>query len=316
MTSRENALLAYRHKTPEWVPARSLDFNVIFPAAHIEKYQGTQAGTDAFGVRWVHEPRIGAPMPDPKPLLPDVTRWEEFVRIPNLEDMDWEKQAAADMAAAIPDRLHMTMSLNGMFERLHACMGMENALCSLASEPEACGAFASAIADHKIRMIEKIDQYYDIDVFNMNDDYGFNDHLFMSVDTWRAVYKPQLKRIIDAAHAHGMFYHQHCCGYLEPLVEDFVELGVDALDVWQASNKNMRAYKDRYQHVLTFCGGFDNIGVFDRLGATYEECYEETMSVLKKMAPGGSYIAYTVTAKTDFLPAFNQAVLDYRASVL
>lgn len=50
MDPRENTLIAYHHGTPEWVPARSLDFNVIFPAPYIERYQGKDVGKDGFGV--------------------------------------------------------------------------------------------------------------------------------------------------------------------------------------------------------------------------------------------------------------------------
>ena len=309
MNPRENAFIAYRHETPDWVPARSLDFNVIFPAPYVERYQGTGVGKDWFGVTWQYEPLTKAPMPLPgQPMLADIEDWRGDVLFPDLDSIDWEKQAKQDMRFCDPDKITMAMSINGMFERMHSCMGMENTLCALLENPEECYNFAGAIADHKIRMIQKLKCFYEIDVFDMNDDYGMNDRMFMSLDTWRTIFKPHLKRIVTAAHECGMIYEHHSCGYIEPLVGDLVEIGVDALDVWQVCNKNMRSLKDQYQKVLTFCGGFDSQGVFDRQDATYEDCYRETARVLNLMAPGGSYIAFTITIGNQFVPPFNQAV--------
>lgn len=241
-------------------------------------------------------------------ILTEIEDWKDRICFPDLDSINWEQQAARDMEHCDPGRITMAMNINGMFERMHACMGMENALCALLENPEACYEFAGAIADHKIRLIKKLREFYKIDVFDMNDDYGMNDRMFMSLDVWRAVFKPHLKRIIEAAHQCGMIYEHHSCGYIEPLVEDLVQIGADALDVWQVCNRNMRQIKDRYQNVLTFCGGFDSQGVFDRHDATYEECYAETARVLRLMAPGGSYIAFTITIGDRFLPPFNQAM--------
>lgn len=311
MNSRENALIAYRHKTPKWVPARSLDFNVIFPAPYVERYQGDGTGKDWFGVTWKYEPLTKAPMPLPGgSILQDVTDWESVITFPDLDKINWKEQVAQDMRQCDPNKVTMAMSINGMFERMHSCMGMEDTLCALLEYPEACYNFAGAIADHKIRVIRRLKKYYNIDVFDMNDDYGMNDRMLMSLDTWRTIFKPHLKRIVEATHECGMIYEHHSCGYIEPLISDLVEIGVDALDVWQVCNKNMRELKDQYQDVLTFCGGFDSQGVFDRQGVTYDECYQETARVINLMAPGGSYIAFTITIGKQFVEPFNQAVKD------
>ena len=102
MNPRENAFIAYRHETPDWVPARSLDFNVIFPAPYVERYQGTGVGKDWFGVTWQYEPLTKAPMPLPgQPMLADIEDWRGDVLFPDLDSIDWEKQAKQDMAETL-----------------------------------------------------------------------------------------------------------------------------------------------------------------------------------------------------------------------
>lgn len=189
---------------------------------------------------------------------------------------------------------------------------MTNALCALMLDPDECAAFAEAIADFKIEYIKKVGKYYpEADVFNFHDDYGTGDRMFMDPDIWRKIFKPQLKRIVDTAHQEGLFFQFHSCGYIEPIIDDLVEIGVDALDPLQICNTNMRTIKDKYQDRLTFCGGFNNQEVFDRAGVTDEECYQESKRGLELLAPGGSYIAYPITITQFYEKELLKALSDY-----
>lgn len=298
----------------------------------MERYLGYTHGEDAFGVDWTYEPHIHAPMPTPgKILLDDITAWESKVKFPDIESYDWKKQADIDVhtdfmaltagAGVIPyqdghsiyetGKLRLCMILNGMFERLHSLMGFENALTAVAEEPEACEALFSAIADHKIRYFEKISKYYDVDVVECHDDYGSNDRSFMSPAAWRKLLKPHLKRTIDAAHDCGFIYQHHSCGYIEPLMGDFVEIGMDAIDTLQSCNANLPKLKKEYGDRITFCGGFNNLGVLDIPGISPEAVKAEYRRVIDSLAPGGSYVIFPITASFDFVPAFLEEHFTY-----
>jgi hypothetical protein len=333
MTPRENALIAYRHETPEWIPCFYTDIGLVMANPTMERYCGFGTGTDAFGVSWTYVPSITACMTTPgaEPVLKDVRDWKKVVKFPDLEAVDWEKQAEIDIhtnfgafvagAGLIPfenggtaldgGKLGVCMVINGPFERLHALMGMENALISLVTEPEACYEFFGAMADYKIAYYKKIAQYYPVDVINAHDDYGTNDRMFMSPETWRRLLKPHLKRIVDAVHDMGLIYQHHTCGYIEPIFEDFVEIGVDAIDTLQACNKNVGELKKKYGKQITFCGGFDTNGVLDRPGVTPEEIKAEYRRVIDLLAPGGSYVIYPIGGTFDFVPAFLEEHFQY-----
>lgn len=326
MTPRENALIAYRHGTPEWIPCFYTDFGLVQACPEMERYCGFGTGTDGFGVSWTYVPEACACMvtPNSKPLLEDVADWEEVVHFPDLEAIDWEAQAQMDMhtnfgafvagAGLIPyenggtatdgDKLGICMVINGPFERLHALMGMENALMALAEDPESCYAFFGAMADWKIRYFKKIAQYYPVDVINAHDDFGANDRMFMSPDTWRKLCKPHLKRIVDAVHEMGLIYQHHSCGYIEPIFGDLVEVGVDAIDTLQACNTHVGELKAKYGKQITFCGGFDTNGVLDVPGVTPEQIQAEYRRVIDLLAPGGSYIVYPIGLTFGFVGPF------------
>ena len=333
MTPRENALIAYRHGQPEWIPCFFTDIGMYMANPAMERYCGSTHGKDEFGVDWTYEPTICACMPSPnvEPILKDIADWKSVVHFPDLEAVDWKTQADIDLhtnfgafvagAGLVPyenggmsidgDKLRVCMCINGSFERLHALMGMEGALVALMTDPDACYDFFSAMADWKIAYFKKIAQYYPVDVINAHDDFGTNDRMFMSPDLWRQLLKPHLKRIVDAVHEMGLIYQHHSCGYIEPIFGDLVEIGVDAIDTLQACNTHLAELKAQYGDKITFCGGFDTNGVLDRPNVTPEEIKAEYRRVIDMLAPGGSYVIYPITATFNFVGPFLEEHFQY-----
>ena len=330
LTPRENALIAYRHGQPEYVPCFFTDIAMGQAAPQIDRPKGNEfggaSGYDMWGVHWTFEPEVNASIPTPgKYLFEDIEDWREYVKFPDLESIDWEKQAEEDKYGTLmgmmpgqdpvefrKDKLKVCMMIQGMFERMHSMMGMENALIALASDPDECFELFSAIADFKIAYLKKIAQYYDYEVVEMHDDYGSQDRLFMSPETWRKLIKPNLKKIVDAAHECGFIYQHHSCGHIEELVEDFIELGMDAVDTWQAAcNPHLAELKKDRLEKLTFCGGFDNTYVLDNPEATPEQIKAEYHRAIDALAPGGSYVIFPITVTFGFIPALLEEHFQY-----
>lgn len=194
------------------------------------------------------------------------------------------------------------MVINGPFERLHAMMGFENALIALVSDPDECYEYIKAIEDWEIEYFKKIAKYYNVDVINAHDDYGARDRMFMSPELWRKLIKPHLKRMVDACHEEGIMYQHHSCGYIELIIEDFVEIGVEAIDTLQGgSNKNLVELKNKYGSQITFCGGFDNQGILEAPAVIPEKIKAEYKRVIDDLAPGGSFVVFPITIGFDFV---------------
>ena len=170
-------------------------------------------------------------------------------------------------------------------------MGFEDVLCALLEEPEIMEDWFRKFTDYRIRLIRQIGKYYKPDAIMIFDDYSAKESMMMSLTTWRELIKPQIQRMVETAHEMGMFYILHCCGYMRPMIEDFIEMRVDAVHPVQVSN-NPRELKEKYGKDLCFCGGFNNVEILDREDVTEEECREEIRNVLTNVAPGGSYIAW------------------------
>lgn len=314
ITARENILRAYRHEKPEWVPSQVLDQNTCLPSCVPEGPAGFGTTVDAFGVSWTFEKGMPGPMVTVgTKLLEDINDWREVIKFPDPKTYDWEGGAAKDTANwDRENKIQSVIIVDGLFEQLHAMTGIEDALCYLLTDEEETESLLTAIADYRIEEVKLIAKYYKPDKIQMHDDYGSNNRMFMSLDTWRDMIKPQLKRIIDEVHAQGMLYEHHSCGYVAPMIEDFMELGIDGLNPLQLTN-NPYELKKKYGDRLCFVGGFDNQGILDREGATYQERYDEIMYRIKLMAPGGGWVAHPTMIDPTISEPLIDALYEYNA---
>ena len=312
ITARENILMAYHHEEPYWVPSQYLDQNTCVYTASQEGAHGYGCRQiDCFGVSWDFQPGMEGQMVTPgTKRLNDVTEWEDLT-FPDVEKWDWENAAARDTASwDRKNKISTVIMINGLFEQMHTFMGVEEAAVDLLLEPEATNDFLDKLTEYRIRQIQMIKKYYNPVKITFHDDYGEARNLMMSKETWQELMKPHLKKIVEAVHGEGMLYEHHSCGYIAPLIEEFIDLGFDALNPLQIKNDPFEL-KKKYRKDLCFVGGFDNQGILDRPGATYEERVKELRYRIELMAPGGSWIAHPVMIDPNIGLALADVLYDY-----
>lgn len=304
MSFKQQTLEVYKHKNAGYVPTFFTDIQFSKPQAINERPEGRD-GYDWFGVHWTFVPEAGAPMVTPgTKVLTDITKWREQVKFPDLSRYDWEALAKEETDTwDRENKVALMMIINGPFERTHALMGFEDALMAMMTEPEDYKDLVNAITDYKVELMRIIGKYYKPEVVNCHDDFGSNDRMFMSPQQWREFFKEPTKRILDTVHEYGMIYQHHSCGYIEPIFDELVELGIDAIDPMQITN-DWVSMKKKHQDKVTFWGGFDNQGVLDRAGVSDEEIRAELRRTYDLYAPGGSYGAFPLTLTFGFVPTF------------
>jgi uroporphyrinogen decarboxylase len=70
----------------------------------------------------------------------------------------------------------------------------------------------------------------DIDVIYDGDDVGAQNTMIISPFLWRKYLKPRYKLLSDLIHSKGKYFFFHSDGWIEPIVKDLVEIGVDILN--------------------------------------------------------------------------------------
>lgn len=127
-------------------------------------------------------------------------------------------------------------------------------------------------------------------------DFGTQNGPFMSNDMFRELYKPYYKRVCDWIHKNTNWKtYAHTCGAIEPLLNDFIEMGLDIVNPVQLSAKGMdaRQLKDTYGDKIVFWGGgVDTQEVLPH--GTPEEVEAQVKERLEILSKGGGYVFNTI----------------------
>jgi hypothetical protein len=229
ISPRENLRRLLLRQDPVWMPVWITDSQYCWPDVVLEHPPYEMDGKDWYGTEWVWVEEAGGMMVKPGTrVISDITNWKNEVVFPDLEAIDWEEDAKRQTAYYDPERMHFFHLTEGLFERLHELMPFDEALVAMMEEPETVLEFFSAVADFKIRLLEKVFKYYaPIDYIIYGDDWGTQRAGFFSNDMFREMIMPHTKRIIDYVKSQGKFVELHSCGLNQQYVPMMIELGID-----------------------------------------------------------------------------------------
>lgn len=257
LTERDNLMESIEGGHPEWVPLcyAAIDYCGFLPSGVTE--MPSQGGKDIFGVPWV----VGREGPLHEPgfvMFEDICDWEDYVKMPDVSQIDIKGMAKTEEEMFGFDRKNKiiyVMDAGGPFNRLTALMGFENALVAMATEPEECKRFCEAYTEYKLDYVKAVIDAYGPDVYCQGDDIATARSTFMSPETYREVLKPYHKAVVDYVKSRGVIPSMHCCGRVEDLLDDYVDIG---LRIWQSaqSMNDISGILDKYRGVLAVEGGW------------------------------------------------------------
>ena len=248
------------------------------------------------------------------PLI-DATTVEELENYPYWPDMNDPSRVAhvADDARRLAVQneyaIMATPWLLFPFERAHAMQGMEAFLLNMAMYPDFARALLEKIAGYcKVLMGRFLDELGDnVDIIKIGDDLGTQESLMISPQMYRDLLMPIHADFIDFIKARTsakIFFHS--CGDVFPLIEDFIDIGVDILNPIQTSSGKMSdlaALKKRFGRNIVFCGGIDSHRILPY--GSVEEVRQEVHRVIDLLGAGGGTMIGAVHTVMDDVPPEN-----------
>jgi uroporphyrinogen decarboxylase len=145
-----------------------------------------------------------------------------------------------------------------------------------------------------------------IDVVAFGDDLGLQNGPMISPDQYRRLIKPRHKKILDVLkYGSRAFVLMHCCGSIAWVLDDLIEIGVDAINPVQVSAKDMdtKVLKKKFGDRITFWGGIDTQRVLPN--GTINDVKAEVKQRIKDLAEGGGFVLAPVHNIQPGVPAEN-----------
>ena len=189
------------------------------------------------------------------------------------------------------------------YEMIWRVMGTENVLMKMAEAPARVARFIERLGDFLVGIVEgqvaaapgKLSGLY------IWGDIAYDQGMFFSPKYWREVFKPQLKRLCEAAHAHGLKTIYHGCGNASAVYEDMIEAGVDAYNPLEAkAGLDVVALKRKFGRRWAFNGNIDVrvLATNDR-----EKVRREILTKLNAAKGGGYILQSDHSVPDDVAPA-------------
>ena len=295
--AKSDFIKVLNHEEPDRFVQPEDCFLALTPGEHNhggELANGVTIGTDWFGCTWSefgNGALDGATITPGTLRLDNLSDFRDVVPTPEqVRAFDWETYAGKVMRNCNREnQVVQVRSLVGFFERMHCLIGFEDALCAFYEEPETVHEFFRAMLNYKKEVASCVAEYMKPDIMIFDDDYGTMRATFISPEMWREFFPPYWKELVDHVHSLGIKFEIHSCGYITPLVGDFVALGIDILQPLQTNN-DIKFIKETYGKDLIL-----RLAVFDKQMATLQVTEEEARKQMREwfstLAPGGNFIS-------------------------
>ena len=260
---------------------------------------------DPYGSRWDVQ---GRPFHLVEPVLstPSLKKLV-FPDLDALFDRAWKNEA---LQAIERRQGYFTVARFGfgLFERIWTLRGFEDALADAALRPDFYDELAERVTEHQMEIVERVLEL-PVDGIMFGDDWGYQRGVLLGPERWRRFLKPRLARMYTRVHEAGRYVLTHCCGSIETILPDAIEIGLDVYQSVQPEARDTNPYelKKKYGEQITFWGGLGSQSTIPF--GTPDEIRAEVAKLCCEMGRGGGYILAPAKALQPGTPTPNAAAV-------
>jgi len=186
---------------------------------------------------------------------PLVREWADLERFRTPDAPLTVDRDAVNAFCRGADRFILAGTLVRPFERLTFIRTMERALMDLAEQPPEVFELIGRIHAHYLKEVEAWART-DVDAIVLMDDWGTQHGMMVAPDLFRRIFKPLYREYNEVARAYGKYVFMHSDGYITDIIDDLIEIGVNALNS-QVKCMGVAELGRRFRGRITFWGEMD-----------------------------------------------------------
>jgi len=202
-----------------------------------------------------------------------------------------------------PDHFHFLSIGFTLFERAWSLIGMENLMLWMLLEPAFIHDLLDQITEYNVKLIKASARIGGIDGVRFGDDWAGQNGLLIGEDLWRVFIKPRLKKMCDTAKSEDLFIGQHCCGKVESLLPDMIEVGIDVFDPFQPEVMDVFDIYRKFNGKIAFLGGLSIQKTLPY--GSVSDVRNESTRLLEELGKNSGYIFSPSHALTEDIPNEN-----------
>ena len=244
---------------------------------------------------------------------------EDYEHWPDPDDPAYDQSGVGETAKDLHENTDYAVIaemgwLDFFCHEYHNLRTFQQWFIDMKQNPDIYHALMTKITDSAIALSKKfykeVGKYIDMAHVN-GDDLGWQYGPYFSNETYREFVKPYALKYNQAVRelTDAKFFY-HCDGAINPLIEEFIDIGFDITSPVMYGCKDMepQKLKKRYGDRITFHCGIDGQDVMSF--GSVEEVKKHVTEVVRALAPGGGYIFALTDVKPETPPAQIVAAFD------
>lgn len=196
---------------------------------------------------------------------------------------------------------------SGILGDSYRLIGFENFLLQLALNPELVKTLVNRMTEFYLELNERlfVSLKGKMDIWFFGNDFGSQSGLLFSPDQFDEIFLEDYRRLVSLARNYGLKVMAHSCGTIRPLLDRFIDIGIDIIDPVQTTASSMdpaelqRDFGDR----IVFHGAIDTQSVLPR--GTPREVADHVEGIIRTLGENGGYILSSCNLIQDDTPLQN-----------
>ena len=228
---------------------------------------------------------------------------DENLQINDLHAYPWPDPEDSGRIEGISERYHYLREKTDYAIVLHLgaelglqtqyLRGFEQWFLDLAMRKEFAHVLLDKVFDYQLSLTDFVLKKLpgQVDVIYLVDDFATQQGLMISPKTYRSYLKPKQKALVDFIKSRtDAKIMLHLCGSVVDILDDLIEIGIDAINPVQISAKGMEPenLKSRFGDRLVFWGAVDGQHILPK--GSVSEVKSEVVRLIRIFGEGGGFV--------------------------